>query len=96
MRGRGQQLLNLWGLPPPARALAAPARVFPSSPAADDLGHADLEWMSTPVGQIKTPNLKELRDRGIQLTNYHVMMVCSPSRASLMTGRYPIRYGMQH
>ncbi|KAA0147069.1 hypothetical protein FNF28_07609 [Cafeteria roenbergensis] len=63
---------------------------------ADDLGHADLEWMSTPLGQIKTPNLRKLRERGIQLDNYHVQQVCSPSRAALHTGRYPIRYGMQH
>jgi len=65
-------------------------------PPADDLGHADLEWMSTPVGQIKTPNLAKLRANGIQLNNYHVQQVCSPSRAALHTGRYPIRYGLQH
>ena len=32
----------------------------------------------------------------MQLTNYYTMTVCTPARASIMTGRYPVRYGMQH
>ena len=35
--------------------------------------------MSTPLGQIKTPNLRKLRERGIQLDNYHVQQVCCES-----------------
>ncbi|CAM9345816.1 unnamed protein product, partial [Discosporangium mesarthrocarpum] len=31
----------------------------------------------------------------MQLTEYYSMYLCTPARASLMTGRYPLRYGMQ-
>ncbi|CAN0594225.1 unnamed protein product, partial [Laminaria digitata] len=30
------------------------------------------------------------------MTNYYSMSICTPARASLMTGRYPIRYGLQY
>lgn len=30
------------------------------------------------------------------MTNYYSMSLCTPSRASLMTGRYPLRYGLQY
>lgn len=33
---------------------------------------------------------------GPQLDNYYSMSLCTPARASLMTGRYPVRYGMQY
>ena len=32
----------------------------------------------------------------MQLTNYYTMTLCTPARASIMTGRYPVRYGMQY
>ena len=36
-----------------------------------------------------TPNIMSLNGGGIALTSYHTYKVCSPSRASIMTGRYP-------
>ena len=58
---------------------------------ADDLGWADVSFHDE---QIKTPNLDRLVSEGAELSRYYVCPVCSPTRAGLMTGRYPIRYGL--
>ena len=50
--------------------------------------------VATP--DIPTPNLKALMDSGVRLGNYYTQTVCSPTRSSLMTGRFPFRMGMQH
>src|SRR6478735_4805836 len=59
---------------------------------ADDLGSYDVGWRGS---EIKTPNLDALCARGAKLENFYVQPVCSPTRSSLMTGRYPMRYGLQ-
>ena len=59
---------------------------------ADDLGSYDVGWRG---GEIKTPNLDKLAASGAKLDQFYVQPLCSPTRASLMTGRYPIRYGLQ-
>eukprot|EP00750_Incisomonas_marina_P016014 INCI18849.1.p1 GENE.INCI18849.1~~INCI18849.1.p1 ORF type:complete len:493 (-),score=56.10 INCI18849.1:1086-2564(-) len=59
---------------------------------ADDIGYNDLSWRN-PFAQ--TPTLQKLRDGGVELTSYYTQSMCSPSRAALATGRYPMRYGMQ-
>ena len=41
-----------------------------------------------------TPNLDGLADGGLRLTSYYVQEMCTPTRAALMTGRYPHRYGI--
>ena len=58
---------------------------------ADDLGWKDVGYHG---GSIATPNLDRLANEGVQLENWHVAPLCSPTRAGLMTGRWPIRYGM--
>jgi arylsulfatase A-like enzyme len=58
---------------------------------ADDLGWKDVGYHG---GYIATPNLDRLATEGLQLENWHVAPLCSPTRAGLMTGRWPIRYGM--
>ena len=57
---------------------------------ADDLGWKDLGcWGSTFH---ETPNLNRLASEGIRFTNaYATCPVCSPTRASIMTGKYPAR-----
>jgi arylsulfatase len=41
----------------------------------------------------ETPRLGDLANQGLRLTNFNVEVQCTPSRSSLMTGRYPIRSG---
>ena len=60
---------------------------------ADDLGYADVGF--TGGKEIKTPNLDRLAAAGARLDSFYVQPLCSPTRASLMTGRYPMRYGLQ-
>jgi arylsulfatase A-like enzyme len=59
---------------------------------ADDLGWTDVGYHGS---EIKTPHIDRLSGEGVRLEQFYVMPVCSPTRASLMTGRYPIRYGLQ-
>ncbi|MBY9068203.1 sulfatase [Hyphomonas sp. WL0036] len=61
----------------------------------DDLGWGDIALNGSRL--IKTPNIDRIGQEGIQLTDFYAgSNVCSPSRAALLTGRYPIRSGMQH
>jgi arylsulfatase A-like enzyme len=59
---------------------------------ADDLGWKDVLWHGS---EIPTPNLDRLAQAGAQLDFFYVQPVCSPTRAALMTGRYPMRHGLQ-
>lgn len=59
---------------------------------ADDLGWGDVGWHG---GEIKTPNLDRLAAAGARLEQFYVQPVCSPTRAALLTGRYPMRHGLQ-
>jgi len=60
---------------------------------ADDLGWADLGSYGNRI--IETPNIDRLAAGGMRFTNaYSASPVCSPTRASLQTGLYPARVGM--
>ena len=60
----------------------------------DDLGYGDLGSYGHPV--LKTPNIDALANDGLRLTNYYApSALCSPSRAGLLTGRYPYRTGIK-
>lgn len=59
----------------------------------DDLGWGDLACYGHPT--IATPNLDRMAAEGTRLTQFYVASsVCTPSRAGLLTGRYPARTGM--
>lgn len=82
---------------------ALPEEVEPPAPAAglpniiiimcDDLGYGDTALTGHPA--IKTPNIQTLREEGAFCTNYYAAAnICSPSRASMLTGRMPYRLGV--
>ncbi len=58
----------------------------------DDQGYGDISLHGNPV--LKTPNLDRLGTEGVRLTRFCVNPVCSPTRSSLMTGRYYYRTGV--
>ncbi len=60
---------------------------------ADDLGYGDLSCYGSEA--VRTPNIDRMAREGIRFTSaYSSGPICSPSRAGLLTGRYPVRSGM--
>ncbi|HEX6050549.1 MAG TPA: sulfatase-like hydrolase/transferase [Gemmatimonadaceae bacterium] len=60
----------------------------------DDLGYGDLG--SYGARDVRTPNIDRLARQGVRLTDaYANGQVCSPTRAALISGRYPQRYGIE-
>jgi len=60
----------------------------------DDQGYGELGCHGNPI--IKTPNLDRLQGESVRLTDFQVSPTCSPTRASLMTGRHEFRSGVTH
>lgn len=58
---------------------------------ADDLGFGDVGFNGS---DIKTPNIDRIASEGVQLTQFYSCPMCSPTRAGIMTGRYPLRFGL--
>ena len=60
---------------------------------ADDLGYGDVGYMGNPI--VHTPHLDQMASEGIQFTRFYAASpVCSPTRASCLTGRHPYRSGI--
>ncbi len=59
----------------------------------DDLGYSDIGCYGNTLHE--TPNIDRLASKGMRFTDaYTTCAVCSPTRASIQTGQYPIRYGI--
>lgn len=59
----------------------------------DDMGYSDLSCYG---GEIKTPNIDRLAEQGIKMRNFYNNARCCPTRASLLSGRYPHAVGIGH
>lgn len=57
----------------------------------DDLGYATMETFGGPV---ECPTMRRIADRGVRFSNFHTTALCSPTRASLLTGRNATSNGM--
>lgn len=58
---------------------------------ADDLGYGDLSCFGSPA--VETPHLDQLAAEGMRFSRFYAASaVCSPTRASVLTGRYPLRF----
>lgn len=77
----------------PAAAQPAPIKPNIVHIIADDLGWRDVGFNGCT--DIKTPNLDKLAKDGAKFTQFYVQPMCTPSRAAILTGRYPFRYGLQ-
>ena len=60
---------------------------------ADDMGFADVGFNGAT--DIQTPNIDRLAASGVKLDQFYVQPLCTPTRAALLTGRYPMRHGLQ-
>jgi arylsulfatase A-like enzyme len=58
----------------------------------DDQGWKDVGYHGS---DIKTPNIDALAAGGARLEQFYAQPMCTPTRAALLTGRYPFRYGLQ-
>ena len=78
-----------------ASASAAPQEAKPPHIVvflADDLGWGDVGYHGSAID---TPHIDALADRGVRLEQFYAQPVCSPTRGALLTGRYPMRLGLQ-
>ena len=81
----------------PGAANAAAPRPTPSRPpnvvliVADDLGWNGVGYHG---GFVRTPHIDRIAQKGVELDRFYVSPMCSPTRAGLLTGRYPMRFGM--
>jgi arylsulfatase A-like enzyme len=84
----------------PARAAALPGERPPNIVVilVDDLGWNDLSWNGGGVagGTVPTPNIDSIARDGVEFSmGYAGNATCAPSRAAIMTGRYPTRFGFE-
>jgi arylsulfatase len=89
-------ILIILAVAPLAISQPQPAAATPAKPnilliLADDLGYSDLACYG---GEIQTPNIDRLAGSGVRFTQFYNQARCCPSRAALLTGRYPHQVGI--
>jgi arylsulfatase A-like enzyme len=65
----------------------------------DDWGSYDASHRIRELGRepdVRTPTIDRLSAEGVTFENYYVQPICSPTRASLLSGRYSIHTGSEH
>ena len=58
----------------------------------DDMGWKDVGFHGA---EFPTPNIDRIAKEGVELDRFYVTPICTPTRAGLLTGRYPLRFGLQ-
>lgn len=86
-------VLAFMALIPPLVAFASAPRPHIVHIVADDLGWKDVGFNGCT--DIPTPHLDALARGGAKLGQFYAQPMCTPTRAAIMTGRYPFRYGLQ-
>ena len=76
-----------------ANAQAEPTKPDVIVVIADDQGWGDLSAHGNPV--LKTPHLDAMRARSVRFDRFYADPLCAPTRAALLTGRYPLRTGVR-
>ena len=97
---RPRPIEALYGDYPADAAACVPRAVNPTAPrpnvvliVADDLGYGDIGAYGNPV--IRTPHIDALAADGVRFTSFYACSaICGPSRAGMLTGRYPFRSGV--
>lgn len=80
----GQSLATSVGFAKPAKGHKKASNVV--FVLADDVGYGYISCLGNPY--IKTPNIDSMYERSVRFTDFHVSPTCSPSRASLLMGKY--------
>eukprot|EP01084_Bolivina_argentea_P312131 540363_1 len=60
----------------------------------DDLGWNDISYHNG--SDYSTPNIDKLASNALQLNNYYIQHICSPTRSAFISGQYPVHTGLQH
>lgn len=87
-------LIGMLGFKAPAAPAAFGVRPNIVLVMTDDQGYGELGCHGNPI--LKTPNLDRLHGESLRFTDFHVSPTCSPTRASLLTGRHEFRSGVTH